>query len=294
MTTPTSYGCLLEDPPPGAWEFAPRATEISTRGHLRLPTKTQDQLSLGSCVAQTYKKMLEVIDGRGVMLSALGIYLDVRDFSGFPPGKDSGAFPEAGARAMASRGAGSEALWPYDVDRFSEQYPADYAAQAQDHRVTAWYRARTSLQAKSALDGGLPVGMAFDVPPAFDDVGSDGLWRDTGGSTGMGHMTCIVAWDDTVVVRGYPAGAFYSLNWWSIEAGWGAPVPGHPHFNSCGFWIPYAAFDPGGRVKDAIVISDFDSLPGQIPDSLLEPRPMTVAARPKRKAKAKRKKKGRA
>lgn len=284
-----SMGCLIEEPPSEAAELPVRATRMNPKGTLRIPTPTRDQLDLGSCVAQTLKKQIEIIDGTGIQLSALGIYFDIREFSGFRPDQDSGAYPEAAVRAMVARGVGSVTMWPYDTSRLAEEPPAEYYAQAADHRVFQWHRARTVAQAKTALSMGLPIGMAFDVPSSFAEVGRTGLWVDRGGSPEGGHETCVVGWDDAKIVPGYPAGAFQVLNWWSIKTGWGVPLEAYPNYGACSFWIPYAAYEPGNRVSDAIVISIYDGYPGGPPPFGARARALEPEVeKPKPKAKAKR------
>ena len=254
-------GCLVERPPPSSWQYPARgAGRASPRSVLRIPTPSVDQGDLGSCVAQSIKRAIEIIDGRGVRLSALAAYLDVTQASGFSPEEDAGAYPEASVRQIAQGGIGSAALWPYDLELWPKDPPPEYRDQARDHRIMSWFRARQVDQAKAAIEQGYPVMAAFEVPPAWPTlVGADGLWRDAGGTAVGGHMVVIYGYDDQVVGGpGYSPGCFFAVNSWGA---WGGPVEQHPHLVG-GFRIPYAAFVPGSRFYDALVVSQYDHKAG--------------------------------
>ena len=265
-----SLGALIEAPPAGAWQFPVGAARAgSSRKVLHVPGVVPAQLTLGSCVGQSCKKAAEILDGRPIQLSAMGAYHHGRIESGFSATEDRGVYPEAAMRAMRKYGIGSAAELPYDVARFGEEPSATYLEQARDHRLTGWWRARQVAQAIAALDQGFPVIVFFDVPPEFGQTGRDGLWHDPNPrAPGMGgHATVIYGHDArTPGGQGYAPGAFFSLNWWSPGSGpfpyWGGPVEDHPHLARCAFRIPYAAFQPGGRVYDAIVPTKYDALAG--------------------------------
>lgn len=237
-----SFGALRADPPEESWLY-PRAGALALPDEVMLPipTDVQDQGSLGSCTGQAFGKALEILDGRGIEFSALGIYYNNRIASGFPAGEDTGAFMDPSVRALASYGAGSESLWPYDVSMFAHVPGRRWREQALDHRVTHWFRATDAQRLRTALAAGSPVVGAFEVPPDFAQTGETGLWHDRGGSALGGHAVCFV---------GYKDGMFKIQNSWSDR--WGDE--GH-------FWLPYSAFD-GPRWYDAIVIEKYDSVAG--------------------------------
>lgn len=218
--------------------------ELPAAVTLPLVTAVHDQGSLGSCVGQAYARALEIEVGSGIELSALGIYYGARVASGFPAGEDTGAYLEPAVRALAAHGAGSEALWPYLPQRFAVRPPTDYAAQAMDHRVGNWYRARSVAQAKAALASHHPCVTAFDVPPDFGEVGRTGVWLDRGGKAVGAHAVLLWGYDDA-------RGAFRVMNSWGAD--WG---------NDGWFWLPYEAYakdpDGDGRWWDSIVVTTFD------------------------------------
>lgn len=258
---PHQLGCLVEAPPTDCWEFPARAARTGPRAILRIVTPTPDQLSLGSCVGQSIKRALEILDGRGALLSAYGAYLDGTIASGFAPEQDAGCYPEAAVRAMVKGGIGSASLAPYDVESWPEQTSAAYKDQSRDHRVLSWFRARQVEQAKAALEAGYPVLVAFEVPPGFSkNVGAQGLWSDPGGAAEGGHMVVLYGYDNAKIGgAGYGPGCFYAINSWGP---WGGPVEEHAHLTG-GFRIPFEAFAPGGRFYDALVISRWDAKAGE-------------------------------
>lgn len=213
-------------------------------------TVVRNQGNIGACVGFCAATCLSIMQGGGVILSPLALYRDFREYSGLDVNADTGAFLEPAARALSERGAGSEALWPYDTSRFREPPPYSYRAQAIDHKVTSWYSARAVAQVKAAVAQGLPVMTAFDVPPRFEQVGRTGVWSDPGGTPLGAHCVTIVGYDDDT-----HGGAFLIQNSWGNEWGTSHPRPGD---GSRGFfWVPYDAF-AGSRWWDSVVFQTFD------------------------------------
>jgi C1A family cysteine protease len=253
--TQRKFGALPAPPAPDVPAFprVPRGDALPARVHLEIPTPVQDQGNLGSCTGQAYAKAIEILVGTGVEISALGSYFFNRVQSGLPSNQDTGAFMHSSLEACKRYGMGSEALWPYDVNQYDQMPSEAYQRQALDHRVEEGYRATGVTQAKSALAGGFPAVIGFDVPPGFiQDVGQDGLWRDPGGSALGGHAVVMVGYDDQKV--GGPGcwpGCFLVLNSWGED--WGQ--------NGL-FLLPYSAFQVGGRVWESYVMTLVDDEAG--------------------------------
>ena len=244
-----SFGALRADPPADAWRF-PRAgiTSIPTEHYLPLVTAVQDQGPLGSCTGQAFAKALEVVDGRGIEYSSLALYYYNRKFSGLPVDKDTGAYMQPSVEMLTVLGAGSEALWPYNVDWFAKEPAQPYQNQALDHRVEQHYRALTTNEVRNALANGFPVVSAFEVPPGFENTGADGVWHDNGGQALGGHAVCIVGYDDT-------KGRFLVCNSWGDH--WGTHHPQYADLGNGYFWLPYSAYD-GERWYEGIVLQKYD------------------------------------
>ena len=247
------FGAIRADPPAEAWTYprVPRISALPQQATLPLPTAVHDQGRLGSCVGQAFSRALEIEVGTGLEVSALAVYYDARIASGFPANQDTGAFMEPAIQSLASYGAGSESLWPYDIAKFSQRPPLDYRRQALDHRVLAWYRARGVDDAKSALAAGHACVTAFDVPSSFDEVGRSGEWIDRGGSPVGGHAVLMFGYDDDGYADGSVGGAFKVMNSWGSD--WG---------NAGWFWLPYSAYAPGGRFWDSVVMTLYDEEAG--------------------------------
>lgn len=250
------FGALFAWVEPEAWKYprVPRGVTLPRKALLRIPTAVQDQGDLGSCTAHAFGTCLEILVGTGLEVSKLALYRDFREFS-HPSwvDRDTGALMEPSARALVSRGAGSELLWPYRVQDFRLQPTSEYRTQALDHRVLSFYRAQGVDQAKSALAAGFPIAGSFDVPSAFSETGVDGLWRDRGGGPEGGHAVCIYGYDDDMVGGvGAAPGCFFARNSWGAD--WG--LDGR-------FMVPYSVYAPGGRWWDSVVITLLDTEAGK-------------------------------
>lgn len=254
-----TLGALYAPPPPDAVSMPVGAGALPAQA-FTTRTVVRNQGARNSCTGHAFGAAMNILSGGALISSPLALYYDFRKASGFAPSQDAGAFMEPAAKALCSLGVGSEALWPYDPAKYAVAPPTAYRQQAADHRCAGWYRALSVASAKTALSLGLPVVLAFEVPPDFGGVGATGAWQDNGGAAIGGHAVLMVGYDDTARATG----AFLVLNSWGDD--WGTMHPsdttgplllkpeGH-------FWLPYSSF-PGSRFFDAIAFSAVDTVAG--------------------------------
>lgn len=147
----------------------------------KLPAKTdlrpgcppvEDQGDLGSCTAQALVGALEFLEQRALAagqpgrrfadLSRLFVYYNERVLMG-TVGEDSGAMLRDGIKSLKAKGCCREALWPYDIRRFTRKPAAGCYTEAAAHQVTAYQRLDTLAEMKACLAMGLPFVFGFSV-----------------------------------------------------------------------------------------------------------------------------------
>jgi C1A family cysteine protease len=133
--------------------------------------------------------------------SRLFIYYNERSIEG-TVSQDAGAQIRDGIKSVASQGACSEDLWPYDITKFADQPPADTYTNASKHLVTSYQSvAQDAQQIKGCLASGYPVVFGFTVYSDFESqqVASTGVVNmPTSSETVVGgHAVLCVGYDDS-------------------------------------------------------------------------------------------------
>ena len=132
--------------------------------------------------------------------SRLFIYYGERKMEGSTD-QDSGAMIRDGIKVVHKLGCCDEALWPYDVDKFTEEPPAAAYAAAKAHKSVRYYRvAQCERMLKGCLAAGFPFVFGFTVLSSFEteEVAKTGLMpMPTDGDQQLGgHAVCCVGYDD--------------------------------------------------------------------------------------------------
>lgn len=262
-------GALVEPPPTDAPRF-PRLTKAAAGAAPRRlvivppgPRYDQTLSSRGSCTANGSSKQIAVSAGIPIVVSVDAVYFWARRESGFAPSQDSGAYPEALARAYRKFGVPSVAKWrdttsPTD-DHWTRPPDAATVQQAKDHLVTEHYRVTTPEHRKAALLSGHLPGIAAVIRTSFRGVKADGLWRKPSGAEEGGHWMAVVGYDDDLVAApGYPPGSEIVLQSWGE---YGEAIPEAPQYGRSFFRLPYAAREEG-FVYDGLVFSVLDRVAG--------------------------------
>lgn len=111
--------------------------------HRRYTGAVEDQLTTGSCVANSGASLLETLlqrAGRFVDLSRLQLYWDIREKYENLRGKDSGAYLSDAFKSVYSLGIAPESEWPFDVANVNVKPTASVYASALNLKVTKYER----------------------------------------------------------------------------------------------------------------------------------------------------------
>jgi C1A family cysteine protease len=191
-----------------------------------------DQGQLGSCTANAIASAYEYVgDRKGdtATPSRLFIYYYERYLEG-SVNEDSGAMIRDGMKVVASYGAPPETLWPYDIDRFTEQPPEAAVRAGQDHQAIQYMRvSQSQQQLMTALAQGFPVVYGFTVYDSFESqaVTDSGIvpMPTSGENVLGGHAVCLV---------GYKTDSHGTVTF-EVRNSWGNGWGDHGYF-----WMPSA------------------------------------------------------
>jgi C1A family cysteine protease len=180
-----------------------------------------DQGRLGSCTAHAIAASLQFDQKKqgltDVFLpSRLFIYYFERLIEG-TVATDSGAMIRDGIKVVVKQGAPHEALWPYDIARFTLAPPKGARRDAVRHTALTYQRLTPDLaHLKSCLATGYPFVFGFSVYESFESqaVAQTGIASLPVPGEKMlgGHAVLAVGYDDA-------SGTFLVRNSWG--SGWG-------------------------------------------------------------------------
>jgi C1A family cysteine protease len=163
-----------------------------------------DQGQLGSCTANAIAGAIEFNRRKeGIqdwVPSRLFIYYNERVIEG-TVNTDSGARLRDGMKSIANQGECDEALWPYDLTKFSMKPPPGVYAAAAKHPVVTYERLPQELvQLKGCLAAGYPFVFGFTVYDSFESPQvaqtGDVPMPQPGDSILGGHAVAAVGYDD--------------------------------------------------------------------------------------------------
>jgi C1A family cysteine protease len=165
-----------------------------------------DQQKLGSCTANGIcgaywfdilnGKSTEAVDPHFVP-SRLYLYYKERAMEG-NVGTDAGANIADGITVLRTTGVCSEAKYPYLIEKFADQPPAECDEEAKKHHSVTDRRVNQTLEdIYACLKAGFPVVFGFDVYKAFESIGADGLVAMPADGEEMlgGHCVIIMGYD---------------------------------------------------------------------------------------------------
>jgi C1A family cysteine protease len=178
-----------------------------------------DQRQLGSCTAHGIGRLFEYAQRQAGIAdfspSRLFLYYNERVLEG-TISEDSGAQIRDGIKTLNhfNYGICEEALWPYDISKFTETPPqAAYdAAKKNTIRYFASLDGLTIDHLKQCLFHGFPFTFGFNVYQNFEDYTGGVLQLPTRGRCLGGHCAATVGYDDSKE-------AFLVANSWGPEFG---------------------------------------------------------------------------
>jgi C1A family cysteine protease len=163
-----------------------------------------DQGQLGSCTGNAVAAAVE-FDQRKQRKkvftpSRLFIYYNERAIEGTIP-QDSGAQVRDGIKSVATVGAPSETIWPYNIKKFADRPPAAAYAAAKGDLVASYARVSQSLsQMQGCLADGYPFVFGFTVYDSFESakVAKTGIvpMPSSGEKVAGGHCVAAVGYQD--------------------------------------------------------------------------------------------------
>lgn len=205
------YGWLPDLPDVRDFQWTPKLL-ASKRGKLpKLPSKVDlrtdgfeppiyDQSALGSCTANGVAAVYEAQQRKQLQEaytpSRLFIYLEERRIINCIS-IDSGAFIRDGLRVVNRLGAPHESLWPYNINRFTEQPPQPVYDDGQLHQTTAYMTVdnKREFDVKQALAAGLRVVFGFTVYGWFERPDARGFVTPVEGDSVLGgHCVVLVGY----------------------------------------------------------------------------------------------------
>lgn len=194
-----------------------------------------DQMSLGSCVANSTCGALEILQGvEGVAIvpvSRLFVYWNARSYD-HDTDKDQGTFIHNAFDSLMRFGICPESEWPYVESAVFTQPPTSAYKIASDNEIplTNFYRIDSTgneriTDVETAIRANHPVVFGTQISQEYESYpGGNKIW-DVPSSSAGGHAQCIVG------VRRNPDVQFLVRNSWGT--GWGDPqYPGHAWFTA--------------------------------------------------------------
>ena len=131
----------------------------------------EDQGQLGSCTANALAGALEFLmikDNKPYAdMGRLFIYYNERVIEGTAD-QDAGAMIRDGIKTLASQGACTEKLWPYDISQFAVKPPDACYQEGLNYEITSYQRIDTVDEMRSCLADGFAFVFGFTVYDSFE------------------------------------------------------------------------------------------------------------------------------
>lgn len=183
-----------------------RALPASVDLRPKCPKEVYDQGELGSCTANAIAGAIEfdrIKQGLSDVFtpSRLFIYYNERVIE-HTVNSDSGAQIRDGVKSVSKQGGPHEALWPYDITKFTDRPPQAAISDGKLHTAVSYQRvARILNQMKGCLAAGYPFVFGFTVYESFESqqVTKTGVvsMPSTNEQELGGHAVLAVGYDDS-------------------------------------------------------------------------------------------------
>lgn len=175
----------------------------------------QNQGSLGSCVAwacvRAYRFVQRKQQSPDFDGSELFTYYNARAYQGWQ-NQDSGSYLRDGIKALVDYGNADEAIWPYQIQRFTEKPPLAAYVNATQHQATRYLTVPNVLeQVKAVIASGYPVVFGIPIYQNFPQGSGVEMIPDPVGQVIGGHAMTIVGYDDQV--PGFLLANSWGTNW---------------------------------------------------------------------------------
>jgi C1A family cysteine protease len=162
----------------------------------------EDQLHLGSCVAQAIVGAFELMinksyPGKFKDLSRLFLYYNARLLDGYTE-EDVGVYVRDGIKAVNKWGICAEDLWPYLIKKFADIPMAESYIDAKTRLIDTYKRIETVDDMISTINTGFPIVSGIQVFNGFDELRRDGKLGMPSRKDELlgGHAICIVGYDN--------------------------------------------------------------------------------------------------
>jgi C1A family cysteine protease len=141
-------------------------------------TQVYNQLNLGSCGGNAGVSLLEYARNKAglsyISLSRLYAYFQARLIEG-TVGRDAGCFIRDVMKGGAKPGIATEALWPYDVNKFRTNPTDEANASAPEHKFMVYRKIYGWNAMKACYASGNTCIFGFTVRPSFETITGDGI-----------------------------------------------------------------------------------------------------------------------
>ena len=232
------YNCVISRVPAEKLKVLPLPSTSSLPSSVDLRSKfppVYDQGQLGSCTANALCAAF-AYDAPGFVGSRLFLYYNERLIEGTTK-YDAGAYLHDGIHALETYGVCTEALWPYNINKYATKPTTGcYTAALSDKVLTAQNIQPTLTAMKTALANGFPFVFGFTVYSSFESANATrtGIIPMPGAHEQIlgGHAVVAVGYDDAHQW-------FIFRNSWG--SGWGAGGYG---------FIPYAYISNASLTSD--------------------------------------------
>ena len=163
----------------------------------------EDQLHLGSCVAQAIVGAFELMTNKLYTnkfkdLSRLFLYYNARLLEGYT-NEDVGVYVRDGIKAASQWGVCAEDLWPYLIKKFADTPLAESYIDAKTRLIDTYTRIETINDMISTINMDIPVVSGIQVFSGFDELrGNEQIKMPSRRDELLGgHAICIVGYDNT-------------------------------------------------------------------------------------------------
>lgn len=219
----------------------------------KMPNYIFDQLSIGSCTANSSCMMWDFVHRTGPY-SRLQEYYNTRYVEG-TVNQDSGGQIRDAIKCLSACGVAQETLWPYYVGQFTVPPPANVVEAGKQDEVTTYLSIAQDREMMECLAEGFPFVAGFTVYDQFESdtcaqTGIVAMPNDSSNPVG-GHAVCVIGYDldfhtNPVFLNSKIPAQYVSNQMFEVRNSWGVSWGDAGHF-----WIPVQ------YLQNANLASDF-------------------------------------